>query len=583
MNNGQGEGSTVCVGVGGEQQLRRRKSTGTSELERRLTEKNENGKRVRGDEGHLYGDCTSEDSQQSEASESGAAGIPSRIHQPSQERRNSRTRDMYSYLGEDQQDLAKQYIQGFEDRCRRVHEAIKQSDGYLVSDIFRFQSSEELQQMLKCIQGDRHYTRGLLQLSEDGNHVHVSHECSYSNNSCRCNWWKKTQTYQLGSRRDRRAHRTAPCRTRRYSDIQDLLFYYITCERRLVYQKVAGEMERLPSQGYSLSDSRPDELPEAIRQMAFSMERSGSELHQGIEDVHPGVGDYWDSERGPRQKRRKVGYTERLQQRILKLLKENPVAPPDHICKTSVWLDDEELMFKSMKHQEVAHAVAVFKHQLMRYTIEDYNAMYSNPNCNFIFASGHEGADNYYYDVDKSLDILLELLAFQFEDDYERIQHFIHRLFAVLEKKEPKFNTIVVHSESNAGKTFFFNCIKDYYLSVGHIGKPSKYCQFPFQAMESKRLVMWNEPSYHPEYIERIKEILGGDNTSVNVKYMPEANISRTPVIVTTNKVVSFMTHPAFKSRLEVFTWRKAPFLEQYPKFPHPLATYRLFKRFKCL
>ncbi len=139
---------------------------------------------------------------------------------------------------------------------------------------------------------------------------------------------------------------------------------------------------------------------------------------------------------------------------------------------------------------------------------------------------------------------------------------------------------MVIHSPPSAGKNFFFDAIKDYYLNCGHLCNANKFNNFPFQDAEGRRIVLWNEPNYSPEFLEPIKEILGGDSTSVNVKYQHDTPVYRTPVIVLTNNKVSFMNHQAFRDRIKVFNWQAAPFLVEYNKKPNPLAVYHFLDKY---
>ena len=142
---------------------------------------------------------------------------------------------------------------------------------------------------------------------------------------------------------------------------------------------------------------------------------------------------------------------------------------------------------------------------------------------------------------------------------------------------------MVIMSPPSAGKNYFFDAVKDFYLNCGHLCNANKFNNFPFQDAEGRRIVLWNEPNYSPEFLEQIKEILGGDSTVVNVKYQHDTPVYRTPVIVLTNQKVSFMGHHAFADRLKVFNWQAAPFLQHMDKKPNPLAVYHFFKKYNLV
>lgn len=233
-----------------------------------------------------------------------------------------------------------------------------------------------------------------------------------------------------------------------------------------------------------------------------------------------------------------------------------------------------------MKDKEIAAAVTNFKNTLTTYTMADYQEMYNNEECEPIFSAGFGNFSTYYYNVENSLKVMDELIHYQCDGDEEVVMDFVTTLFNVLERKIPKLNCIVIHSPPSAGKNFFFDAVKDYYINCGHLCRANKYNAFPFQDAEGRRIVLWNEPNYSPEFLDNIKELLGGDSTSVNVKYQHDTPVYRTPIIVLTNSTVSFMTHPAFADRVRVFNWIPAPHLAEYDKKPNPLAVWHLFHKY---
>lgn len=508
-------------------------------------------------------------------------GLPSGIHQLSGGTGSaSGIRKLPDWFAENSEDMEQQYWKGFKKRCDRIFTELQKSDGQLVRDIFRFEDPREYEDFLKCLQRDGHYQRGLLQVCREDTHIHVVHDCSYSNGSCRCSWFQKAKTYGANSRRDRRSHRRDSCRSRTPTDIQNLLLYYCSKGRSTVYQKIRGQLERIPSEGYNLQTSRLDGLFEIFREMEIQIPRTGAELQQWQPIISDDEPDQRIPDATPRRKKRKLGAQERIQIRVVELLQQYPICPPEALVKHKVWRDDPDLRFKDLTHREIKSAVSSYKDSLTTWSIEDYNEMYKKETCDPVFSAGYGNFENYYYNVENSVNIMIKLIEYQFDNDEEAILDFVHCVFNVLERKIPKLNCVVVHSPPSAGKNFFFDAIKSYYINCGHLCNANKYNNFPFQDAEGRRLVFWNEPNYSSEFLEPIKEILGGDSTSVNVKYQHDTPVYRTPVIVTTNNIVSFMHHPAFQDRLRIFEWQSAPYLKDYDKKPNPLAVYDFFKYF---
>ena len=494
-----------------------------------------------------------------------------------------RHRKLPEWFRESSQGLAEQYFQSFQTRCDRIFDVLQKSDGQLVRDVYEFESAQEIDDFLRILQEDKYYNRGLLTVCRDGNHFHVAHDCARSNGTCRCNWFQKAQTYGLGRRRDRRGFRCNASRSRSKSDISMLLIYYCTSGRTTIFQKIQGRMERLPSSGYHMEKAGLAELRQYLQSVSIEIPSDRDELQQWEPVLEPNKSNERVHPELPRRKKRKMGAYEYISEKALNLLMNNPMCPPEGIVKHRLWRSEDALKFKNLTDKEVKSAMQVFKDTLTTWSIHDFQNLYNNKNCNPVFSAGYTSVDTYYYNVEESLAVMIKLIEYQFCNESDVVLDFVNTLFDVLERKRPKLNCIVVHSEPSAGKNFFFDAIRDYYINSGHLCNANKYNNFPFQDAEGRRLVFWNEPNYSPEFLEPIKEILGGDSTSVNVKYQHDTPVYRTPVIVTTNNVVSFMTHPAFKDRIRQYEWQPAPFLRDYGKKPHPLAVYEFFKYFNVI
>nr|QOD39456.1 NS1 [uncultured densovirus] len=535
-----------------------------------------------GEEGHLVCSGSTHDPAESTTTEPGTSGVSAGagVHVGGGIGAAGRDRELPTWLSKSSADLEQQYWKGFEERADRIFGELQRSDGELVRDVFRFENTRELEDFLRCIQTDANYRRGLLQVCGEATHVHVVHDCAYGNGTCRCNWYKKAKTYGAHDRRDRRANRRNSCRSRTRADVQSLLFYYCSKGRSILYQKIGGTVVRIPSEGYNLSTSRLTSVLETIGEMAKQIPRARDKLQSWGPDLDDDEPVERDTVELPRRKRRKVGAQERIQIMTVELLESNPIVPPEAIVKTKAWRDTPELKFKNMSDKEIKAAVSMFKDQLTTYSMADYQEMYNKENCMPRFSCGAVPFDTYYYNVANSLEMMDKLVEFQCGEDDDAKLEFIMTLYDVLERRVPKLNCIVIHSPPSAGKNFFFDAVRDYYINCGHLNNANRYNNFPFQDAEGRRIVMWNEPNYSPDFLEPIKEILGGDSTSVNVKYQHDTPVYRTPVIVLTNNVVSFMTHHAFVDRVRVFRWRAAPWLKDYDKKPNPLAVPLFFAKY---
>ena len=149
-----------------------------------------------------------------------------------------------------------------------------------------------------------------------------------------------------------------------------------------------------------------------------------------------------------------------------------------------------------------------------------------------------------------------------------RITTLLQIMFSILNRANGKQNTIVCISEPSAGKNIFYDLILYFCLGVGYIANFNKYVSFPLQDCAGKRILCWNEPNCEPGAWDTIKMIFGGDTCPVRVKYMDNQQVTKTEVVVLSNRDI-FPKEVAFNCRIFRQQWRPCPELRSYKK-PHP-------------
>lgn len=185
-----------------------------------------------------------------------------------------------------------------------------------------------------------------------------------------------------------------------------------------------------------------------------------------------------------------------------------------------------------------------------------------------------------YGNREDSLDIVNQLLRFQFNDDDAEICKFLQALVDVLDRKIPKCNSLSILSPPSAGKNFFMDMIFALCLNYGQLGQANKNNVFAFQEAPNKRVLVWNEPNYESGLTDTIKMMLGGDPYTVRVKHNMDTHVKRTPVIILTNQMVNFMFDIAFRDRLIQFNWKEAPFLKNIDYKPYPMCFFDLLNKY---
>lgn len=186
-----------------------------------------------------------------------------------------------------------------------------------------------------------------------------------------------------------------------------------------------------------------------------------------------------------------------------------------------------------------------------------------------------EEFDNKYLDVKTSKSMAIKLLIWQcspqsmdskfnvINTDWKlNVFTYIKDLILLLDRKRNKENTDVYISPPNAGKTFFFDCVRDYLINFGQMSNWNRNSNFPLQTCGHVRVIFWNEPNYEQAVERNLLKLLGGDSYNAAQKNQMDVNIVKTPFIVTSNNM-PFPNKPEFMYRMKVYHWRSAEFLKE--------------------
>lgn len=469
------------------------------------------------------------------------------------------------------------------DLSQKSFAAAQTSNGQFLQDVVLAGSDRAAEELAEYISGlFRSGGRGYYCVSVHDSHVHVLHDCSYSDGSCRCNWKKKT-TDQEGVEFRRRVQRQRRRGIRKLSlsDWQRIYLYFSTEGRQLKAPYINRKIQAIPDSSKDLSKlrlTRPRREASALAgKEEQDLEGDPDELRCFLENGQssgPIGGCSNASSSGTKRKRKE---NQEVFSQLQSLLQQHPVAPLINIVDHPVYLESPIARYRSSSCK-IQDGVDVFAKKLMRYSVEDfYNNIYSNPECIPIFSAGHVDVDSYYYDIEDSLDVINKLLNVQFNHKEEDIYDFLRVLYDILNRNIPKCNTILVFSPPSAGKNYFFDMVMDYFLSKGQLGRANKYNNFAFQDAYGKRIIMWNEPNYESALTDQLKMMTAGDAYTVNVKNKPDAAVYKTPIVILTNNNIPLMHDLTFKDRIVKYTWRTAPFLKECNKKPYPVALYHLF------
>lgn len=398
-------------------------------------------------------------------------------------------------------------------------------------------------------------------------HFHILHPCDWYNSNCRhlCKHLDVAKRY--------RQIRTMGTLTESY--VRNTLIYMQTNGKWLLdYKSPSGQESGFVYRAQCLQSKRICEGKEKRK-----MEDSN------VEDEIHGTGELSNSEdfdennkRSKRSSGKSSGERNISTKELLEHLMSIVCYPMDHVFQTRDWYKGKYKYLISTD-KIVKRCYNILQKQTMNWNYKDFLEHYKQNNSILIFgAPSRDTFNDYYMTLEESIDSVEELLDFQLNNLSEfsdlnvtdKKKEFITDLWDVIEKKIPKKNTFQIISDPSAGKNFLLDAIFAFYWNIGMIRNFNKYENFPLMEAVDKRINCWNEPNFEPSAEDTIKMILGGDPIKAAYKYDNERNITRTPVIIMSNKNV-FKINDAFEDRIITYYWERATFLRKYRKKVHPM------------
>lgn len=155
---------------------------------------------------------------------------------------------------------------------------------------------------------------------------------------------------------------------------------------------------------------------------------------------------------------------------------------------------------------------------------------------------------------------------------------FINIIWEVMDRHKQKKNSICMVGPPNSGKTQMFQMpLCAIAKFVGRLLSRSGVSEFKFQEMLNKRLISIDECILDPRNIEEMKQLLGGEELTANVKKEDGALVKRTPCILTGNKepwVLDVSAAAPFMTRMHYYTVKPVPGLEAVKRMSPKMYWY---------
>lgn len=397
-------------------------------------------------------------------------------------------------------------------------------------------------------------------------HFHILHACNWYNNECRC----LGRSFDVNPRKNK----AIPINPVDKEHVRNILFYNTKWPRWPVYIKVADG----PEFEYVYRT-------ESICKESIQPKRQSQQLEEGYNQDESGPSGQQSSSVPNKRDNRCTdvphGKSSRYGNPVEKFVEQfklRPTWPLEHILDTKDWLESEWGTYIASDKQ-IQRTFQILMKITMNMTFSELRMLYQNEHTMPIWgAVSSKDLLNTYYTVDESQEIVEELLDFQLHNDqleyFDNIDaaksKFITDLYEILEKKHQKTNTFQIVSPPSAGKNFFIETVLAFYWNTGVIQNFNRYNNFPLMEAVNRRVNYWDEPNFEPDATETLKKLFAGTALKATVKFQKEANVQKTPVIITAN--YDKFTKEVWDDRIIKYYWFPCPKLKQYNKRLHPFV-----------
>ncbi len=352
----------------------------------------------------------------------------------------------------------------------RLHGTYKNSAKRYVSDVVVTPNVESAEGLYRVLHEYGPVHRGrLFFFVFEGNHVHVVHDCPYSNSSCRCSFAKTTE-FRRGLR--------PSLRTRRYlCDFDDIdwhhVFLYFVVSKGNVEKReiwVDGELQRLPTTDQSVRWKEVcGRFPRSV--LEEQDQGVGRDATGEFADYEQDRADFRSTAACSKAKRSKFDTTVA---EVSTLLDKYIVIPPETIRDVIAHSPDYSTnLHNPTQEKNYLMACRLYSLKLNRFTLSDFAQFYENKTP--IFYANSMDPFEYYHTPEESVQVLNELLLFQLDGHDEKVTEFLYNLRLWFDREgwngNPKINALAVIGPPNAGKNFFFDAIAAIACNIGHIGR----------------------------------------------------------------------------------------------------------------
>lgn len=455
------------------------------------------------------------------------------------------------------------------------------------SEVYMYRDAQHRTRMLDRLDGCApQYPGRLLLWTDEGDHLHVVHDCPYSNGQCRC-YFGKSEDF-------RRELRSPMRRTKHVSELDEIdwtnvFLYFLLSKWKSDSQVwIDGRHQRLPS---SFEVVRWRDLQEQSRQILDREEegtghqfgQSQSNREDDRESISSGIqrtGEKRSLSEGGGRGGKKTKF-QRISETVQTLLSTYYVLPANHLKDVLVYNSVCDVLFDPSNDKVYASACDLFTRRFNVLKFKDMYDTYYDKKC--VFYANSLDPFEYYHNMEDSIKFVDALLKYQYNDDVDLIRELLSNIRDWFNLEgwtgNKKMNCVCVIGPPNSGKNYFWDMLAALAYNVGHIGRVNnKTNQFALQECYGRRLIMGNEISMEEGAKEDFKKLCEGTAFNIRVKYQGDKIFTRAPVCLISNRLLDICCDAHFRGiRLTTLYWKQCDLLKDSNKKPYPLCLYNLF------
>lgn len=399
-------------------------------------------------------------------------------------------------------------------------------------------------------------------------HIHIYHSCSYTKSWCSCaimrNFTVRSQY--------RRSHRASDFDV---NDWTSIIYYLLGARREFLSLEIGLNTWTYKGRCKLNESSEAGTYNGPETAMACCDVQITPVVQSSRAD---GNGDLTEDERAAASGDSVFTIPVRLPARanfidIVGLYLRYPCSPIERLISINCWREDLRFQCLNPSGTVVQQALSYCRGQINKFTIGELYKMYNEATAPLFGYMSVEQCNDKYLTRRDTYSAVMQLLAFQYDNDPQRVDEFCNSLCSILDKTNGKRNSLWVMSSHSAGKNFFFDAVTAYFLNIGYISNPIRHNVFAFMDCVDRRVIMWNEAQCDSYFYEEVKALLAGDSPKVNYKMQGPKTVAPTPLIILSNRD-TFPDNEEVNCRLCKYIWKTAPLLQQWSlKKPHPLYT----------